>query len=68
MAQDLAEDAFRVQRNGEMPAYGVLSLLRLATWGVLATISLGLAVISAYSSAPRPTASLETAARSFLVN
>jgi hypothetical protein len=40
----------------EMPAYGVLSLLRLATWGVLATISLGLAVISAYSSAPRPTA------------
>jgi hypothetical protein len=56
MAQDLAEDAFRVPRNGEMPAYSVLSLLRLATWGVLATISLGLAVISAYSSSPRPTA------------
>src|ERR1700726_4589074 len=56
MAQDLAEDAYRVQRNGEMPPYGTLSLLRLVTWGVLATISLGLAVISAYSSAPRPTA------------
>jgi hypothetical protein len=56
MAQDLAEDAYRVQRKGEMPPYGMPTLLRLATWGVLATISLGLAVISAYSSAPRPTA------------
>jgi hypothetical protein len=50
MARDLAtDDAYRVQRNGGM-------LLRLATWGLLATISLGLAAISAYSSAPRPTA------------
>jgi hypothetical protein len=56
MAQDLAEDAYRVQRKGEMPPYGMPSLLRLAAWGVLATISLGLAVISAYSSALRPTA------------
>jgi hypothetical protein len=50
MAQDLAtDDAYRVQRKGGL-------LLRLATWGVLATISLGLAAISAHSSAPRPTA------------
>jgi hypothetical protein len=54
MAQDLAEDTNRVRRNGKRPPYGIL--LRLATWGVLATISLGLAAISAYSSAPRPTA------------
>ena len=54
MAQNLATDAKRVQRKGEMLPYGMLS--RLATWGVLATISLGLAAISAYSSAPRPTA------------
>jgi hypothetical protein len=54
MARDLAADANRVQRNGKWPPYSIL--LRLATWGVLATISLGLAAISAYSSAPRPTA------------
>jgi hypothetical protein len=55
MAQDWAEDD-RVRQKDEMPPYGMLPLARLATWGVLATISLGLAVISAYSSAPRPTA------------
>jgi hypothetical protein len=55
MAQGLAKDPYRVQEKG-LPRCGMPSLSRLATWGTLATISLGLAIISAHSSVPRPTA------------
>jgi hypothetical protein len=55
MAQGLAEDTYRIQGKS-MPPYGMPSPSRLATWGTLATLSLGLAMISAHSSASRPTA------------
>jgi hypothetical protein len=55
MAQGSVEDTYRDQGKGT-PPYGMPSLSRLATWGTLATVSLGLAIISAHWSASRPTA------------
>ncbi len=55
MTQGLVGDTYRIQGMSTRP-YGMPSLSLLLTWGTLATISLGLAIISAYSSASRPTA------------